>query len=350
MPNPETQEAPAAPEARASEGQGVSGWLSDKFTQAGLWAGSFFSDDLEVKRQQNNIRMSDTPGTDMLAAMATQEGFKPGQPGNAQLTAIQNDPAFMASLDKALASDTSILSRMAEAGTSGGMGPAQMIEQLGDPQNRALMTRVLNKVGEDANDGFGADYLSEVMGAAQAQDYAALDGVLEQGGISDTRVKMGATLGPLANIGSFLRDPNGATRSWINDPNGPFAGLSDDNKNMVAGLVQALAKFAGIYMPGNGIIDPYLDLGRRIGGELSSNGAELRGVANLPSPPTPDGGSDTVGAAGNPRTTTNLASTFNIGGLNQRGAEPDANTPSPQVARVENTVSGRDRSGQALVM
>jgi hypothetical protein len=368
MADPQTQETPAATGARASEGQGWGGWLSDKFTSAALWTGSWFSNDVEIQRQQNAARMSDTPGTDMLVGLSKTPMFESGA-GKAQLDAIRNDPQFMASLNKALVSDRSILKRMAEAGGQDGNIDANgMMQQLADPKNRALMTQVLNKIGEDANDGFGATYLSQVTNAAQTENYSDLNQLLQQGGISDSRVAMGATMqglgldvgemsnDPLGAVSGFLTDPTkrqGAIRNWINNPNSPFSSLDEGNKNMVAGLVEMLAKFAGMYMGPGGFAAEYIAFGKRLGGELSANGAGVRGVANLPSAPTPDGGSagaDLVGSSGNPRSGTSLASAFNPGGLNQRGPalEPDAGTPAPQVQRVEHRERGMSAGGVAL--
>lgn len=367
MPDPETQEAPAAPEARASEGQGWWGSLKDSFGWAASNVGASLGLVDPAMNQMNNARLSDTPGTDMLVGLSRTPMFESGA-GKAQLDAIRSDPQFMASLNKALASDRSILTRMAAAGGQDGRIDANgMMQQLADPQNRALMTQVLNKIGEDENDGFGATYLSQVMGSAEEKNYADLDALLEQGGISDTRVKMGATMqgfgldvdemsnDPLGTVTGFLTDPTrrqGAIRNWINDPNSPLAPLDEGNKNMVAGLVEMLAKFAGMYMGPGGFAAPYIELGSRLGGALSASGAGVRGVADLPSPPTPDGDSSAglVGSSGNPRRSTDLAAAFNIGGLNQRGPalEPDAGTAAPQVQRVEHRERGMSAGGVAL--
>ena len=113
MPEAQVQERP-------SEGQGWWGSLKDTFYSAALWTGDKLGIDSAVEaKQQNDVRMSDTPGTDLLKYMATQEGFKPGQAGNANLTKVQNDPQFVAALNSALKSDTSILTRMAAAGQNG---------------------------------------------------------------------------------------------------------------------------------------------------------------------------------------------------------------------------------------
>ena len=339
------QERPAE---RPSEGQGWWDGVKNFFTDAAVNTGAALGYGPAVgAKVMNDVRNSQNPGTGMMAILAQQEEFKTGA-GRDQLNAIRNDKEFMSALDSALRSDKSILTRIAAAGENGaGIGPKELVAQLGDPQNRQLMTRVLNRVGEDANDGYGATYLSEVIGTAQAGDYKTLDGLLEQGGIPDDRVKMGAQMqdNPLGAIAGFLGDPekrSSAIKSWIDNPNGPLAGLSEGNKNMIAGLVEALSKFLNIYMPGQGIIDPYLDLGKRIGGELSANGAELRGVAQTPEPPSPDG--DTVGAQGNP-SAPSMRAAFNPLGLNKPAEEPDAGTPSPQVTRYENQVRGRTMAG-----
>lgn len=357
MPEADTQERPAAPAERPSEGQGWWGSLKDNFSWAASNVGAAVGLVSDTDNEMNNARLSDNPGTRLMGILAQTDEYKTEE-GRAKLANLTNDTAFMGALDKALASDTTILTRMAAAGNQqGGMGATQFIDQLQDPQNRGLMTQVLNKIGENDNDGFGATYLYQVVGSAQTENYSDLNTLLQQGGISDSRVQMAAQFGPmggmLSTMGNFLRDPNGATRDWINDPNGPMAGLSEDNKNMLAGLVQSIAKFFGMYTGPGGFAAPYIEFGQRLGGELAANGASVRGVANLPSAPTPDGntGANLVGDSSNPRSGTQLSASFNPLGLNRApAAEPDAGTAAPQVARVEHQISGRTASGQVMAM
>lgn len=234
-----------------------------------------------------NIRTSETPGADMMAMLADQEGFKEGQPGRAQLNTISGDRRFIESLNSAIRSDRSLIDRLSAGGDdAGGATPTEIIQSLSDPRTRGLMTRVLNRIGEDANDDINGEDLSTVIQQSRTQDYAALNTTLQGMGINDPMVAMATD--PIGAIGDFLRNPQEGLSTWLNDPSSPLANLSGDTKNILGRLVEMLSGFLKGFAPGGGFLDEFREFGSHYGAVLNAEGHQ-RGYDGS-SPTRADGG------------------------------------------------------------
>jgi len=263
-------ETAAAPAAAPSREQGFS--FSEFFMERAVDVGAFLHIPGAAEAQIfNQIKHSENPGSMMMGVLANQEGFKEGQPGRAQLDAIRGDRNFMASLNGAIRSDRSILENvMTGAGGEGGASPAEIVESLSNPRNRGLMTRVLNRIGEDANDDIDGQDLKTVMDQAQRGDYAALNTTLQGMGINDPMVAMATD--PIGAIGDFLRNPQEGLANWLNDPSSPLANLSGDTKNLIGRLVEMLSGFLKGFAPGGGFLDEFREFGSHYGAVLTAEG------------------------------------------------------------------------------
>ncbi len=349
-----TQQAPA--EGRSWTDR-LSNWFTDRAADVGALTGNAQS---QVYTQ---IRDSQRPGDAMLSLVRNSEGMNTPEI-SAQIDNIANDRQFMGALNSALSSDSQIIRDLGSSmqpGAAGGANPQQFLTLMQDPQNRQLMTQVLAKIGENPDDQFGSQTLQTVIAQATASDFVGLNQTVQGMGISNARLTMGATMqglgvdvsgmqsNPMGAIGSFLSNPNEGIANWINNPNGPMANLSEDNKSILATLVQAFAKMLNIYMPGQGIIDPYLEFAQHYGQQAIANGDSIRGATARHEP---NAGTPTQGDRTNVQVSENIrpTSAFNVGGLNLTPArEPNADAPQVEIARVTPpNYSGTNYGGGSL--
>jgi hypothetical protein len=247
----------------------------------------------------------------MSLARSTMQGNPEAQ---GKIDTIMQDRNFMSALDKTMA-DSSVLRVIADGGLSGGdqNNPTAFLDALQDPANRALMTRVLNRIGESSTDTLDGDELQTVIQQASKQDLGGLDKTLQTMGISDSRVQMGAMaqgmgmdVGGLMNggvmnaVSGFIDNPEQGIASMMNNPNSIFAELDQGSKAQIASVLQMLVKFFG---------GAFKDFGADIGGLIDHYGPmnEARGMEILTghnpdaSPTRGDGNDVQVADASRPR-------------------------------------------------
>lgn len=322
--------------------------LKDFFYGAAANVGSLWGN--EASKDYLRIRDAENPSQEVMnvlrkiPGMDTQENLE-------AITIISGDKSFMTALDSAIKSDSGIIRTLGEIGEGADdkpQDPSALLNQLKDGMKRGLMTEVLAKIGENPDDELDGTHLKTVVSQAQDNDLIGLNTTVQGMGINHTMLHMGATAqsfgldvtggSPLQQISGFLANPDKAIAGWIDNPNGPFQGLDDQSKSVVAQLVKLLAGFANIYMPGQGIIDPYLDFGRKYFGEMVAHGDALRDTsAGKPAEPNAIQVAESI----------RPSSAFNKGAA---ANDPtfDAENPAQEATRV----AGYENrgSGQALKM
>lgn len=330
------------------------GWFTERFRDAAAFLGN------DEAQQYVRIRDAERPSVEIMNALSQQPGMN--TPENlARIQTITRDGDFMKALDSAIKSDNSIITRLADSmqatGENGApQDPSKLLEQLANGTSRGVMTQFLGKIGQSADDKFDGTYLDRILNDAQKKDYISLNKTAQEMGIESTALSMGAmgqsaginfdgTQSPLDMVGSFIRNPDQAIGNWIDNPNGPFSTLDDNSKNMVASLVKMLAGFMNIYMPGNGIIDPYLEFGQKYGGVMAANGQTIRDAAkDVRENPA---GENNITVADSIRPAR--GGSFMTAALGKPAVEPDADV-RPEVAaqRVEREVRGMSMGGGAV--
>lgn len=327
--------------------------------------GAFFGNkEAEKAKEFHNAKK---PGDFILDNLAKDPAFQSPE-YKKQIATIRSDTKLMGALNKAITGDPAVREALMEQrGNIGGLSPAQLINGLQNEDNRRVLTNALNKVAEKPGDEFGMGYLNDIAKAGQKTDFVKLDELLEEGNIGDPKVKAGARLqksglGGLNGIMDFLRDPDKAIKDWTNDPNGPLAGLSEENKNAMAGLLNMLAKMMNAFTPGGGFSDPYIQLAGRIGDRLKVDGARVRGHGIVDAevgPPRPTAavpGADntqtagaTVGDRGNAKVADNQRATaaFNTVSAGTPAQVAQVNAPAANDPIFRQTGTGGPGVGPA---
>lgn len=317
---------------------------------------------------QNYVRVRDAeqPSVEIMKVLSQQPGMDTPE-NQARLQAIAGDSRFMSALDSAIKSDNSIITRLADSMQATGengqpQDPSKLLGQLADGTKRGVMTDFLTRIGASADDQFDGTYLDRVMADAQKNDLIGLNRTAQEMGINNSTLSMGAMAqsaginldgegSPLEMIGGFLRNPDKAIAGWIDNPNGPFASMDDNSKNFIASVVKMLAGFANIYMPGNGIIDPYVDFAKKYGGEMVNHGAAIRASADAAPQGTATASADgrDITVAESIRPARGGAFMSAALGETTPATEPDAGVkPEQTVARVERAVQGMSMGGATI--
>ncbi len=156
---------------------------------AGFFTASMVTKDLQVQA----LKDSDDPSKLLLDKLAGQEQFKT-EDGKKQLDAIRGDTQFTTALNNAIKKDSSVAKGIVDLTSSSGgegMDGKAFAEKLANPKDRALFTKILNKVAEKDGDEFDFKWMKEIGDSGAKKDYAKTKQLLAKGGIEDKRLDLG---------------------------------------------------------------------------------------------------------------------------------------------------------------
>ena len=193
---------------------------------------------------------------------------------------LKDNPALAASIQSAMSKDPSMLEGFQNmaANANGAEELRLMNETLVNPDNRTLMTNVMNAIARNPDDNINFGFLQKVTdfgkkvaaGTATSDEYKAFNAELTGVGIEDDRIQLMADPSNMWKM--FMEDPKRMVEIMMNQ----FGNnLSPDMQNLVAGLGTWVAEAMSAFVDPNGdFVGHYVGIGRDVVAAAKVTGAE----------------------------------------------------------------------------
>jgi len=270
--------------------------------------------------QAEFLRKSEDPSKIIFERMAQQEQFKTAE-GKKQLEDIKGDQAFVSALNDAVKKDPSVAEGLIKLSAGGDQGKnfQSLGKDLQDPKNRAVFTKLLNKVAESPDDKFNFDYINSVGDAVRKKEHRKAKDLLGEAGIKDSRL----------DLSVMFENPGQALMQLFKNPRQFFAQLTN-----ALGLDGAQgAAWSKIFNGASTAIEAYHPTARtqRTMAQVGKIGEDLIGITDENARKRPPGNITTTVKVNNEF--TNSAS----------GTTPTAPTPAVTPAPQPQIPAGYDR-------